>query len=194
MSFETRQWDTDPFHVENASYSGLEKGYLTFPVAFWDENIAVNGCQQPYSTPYHEESQVSQEVDGIFPSFIHFLNPEYVLADQKHWPIDMVPSSSLTVFGAHAMLTLLIYTHDPCAEHVLSLMQGLAPDSAEYFDVLDRFFQPYYSRLLNDKAGHENCVSSAILATNWHGDEFAGNGSYIKFQVSESTFKPTTET
>ncbi|KAG7055859.1 flavin containing amine oxidase [Colletotrichum scovillei] len=180
--------------IKNASYSSLEKVYLTFPVAFWDENIAANGGQQPYSTPYLEESQVNREVDGSFPSFIHFLNPEYVPADQKHWPIEMVPLSSPAVFGSHAMPTLLIYTYDPCAEYVLSLIQGLAPDSAEYFDVLDRFFQPYYSRLPNYKTGHENCVPSTILATNWHGDEFAGNGSYTNFQVSESTFNPATET
>ncbi|KAL0766506.1 hypothetical protein CaCOL14_010951 [Colletotrichum acutatum] len=108
--------------IENASYSSLEKVYLTFPVAFWDGNAATNSVQQPHSTPYLEESQVNQEADGSFPSFVHFLNPEYVLTDQKHWPIEMVPLSSPAVFGSYAMPTLLIYTYDPCAEHVLSLI------------------------------------------------------------------------
>ncbi|OHF00442.1 flavin containing amine oxidase [Colletotrichum orchidophilum] len=179
--------------VRNASYSSLEKVYITFPVAFWDGYAASNKNQQPNCTPHLDERQVHQEADGVFPSFAHFLNPEYVPTDQRHWPIEMVPLSSPVVFGSHAKPTLLIYTYDPCAEYVLSLIQGLTPESTEYFDVLDRFFQPYYSRLPNYQGGHANCVPSAILATNWHGDDLAGNGSYTNFQVSESTNKPATK-
>lgn len=156
--------------VRNASYSSLEKVYITFPVAFWDG---------PPSAPSSDE-------DSVFPSFAHFLNPEYVPPAQQHWSIEMLPLSSPTVFGPHAKPTLLIYTHNPCAEHVTSLIRGISPDSPEYCAALNTFFKPYYSRLPHFIEDSPDCTPTALLATDWHGDDLAGNGSYTNFQVSES--------
>lgn len=169
--------------VENASYSSLQKVYITFPAAFWDRLPTTDSVPQQRMGSPAETNEASEGPVDAFPSFFHFLRPEYVPEEQKHWTIELVPLSSPAVFGSHAKPTLLVYTHDPCAEHVLSLIRGLHPDSAEYFDVLDRFCRPYYSRLPNYQPGHAECTPTVILATNWHGDDLAGNGSYTNFQV-----------
>ena len=106
---------------------------------------------------------------------------------QKHWTVSL---SSRAMFGPHAKPTLLVYTHNPCAEHVLSLVRGLGSDTAEYFDVLDHFFRSYYSRLPNYQPGHADCTPTAILATDWLGDDLAGNGSYTNFQIRAGTGTP----
>ena len=46
------------------------------------------------------------------------------------------------------------------------------------------FFHPYFSLLPNYSPTSEGCKPTAVLATNWINDEFAGNGSYTTFQVS----------
>ncbi|KAK4135276.1 FAD/NAD(P)-binding domain-containing protein [Trichocladium antarcticum] len=156
--------------VQNASYSSLEKVYITFPTAFWEPN----GAMRP-------ETKAAATVPG----FAHFLRPEYVARDQKHHTIEIVPLSSPAVFGPHAKPTLLIYTHDPCATQLLSQIRGLRPDSAAHLHALDRFAHPYYSRLPNYRPGHADCTPCAVLATDWHGDDLAGNGSYTNFQVGQ---------
>ncbi|KAK3320464.1 flavin-containing amine oxidase [Cercophora scortea] len=151
--------------VANASYSSLEKVYIAFPTAFWDS--ASDSSSEP------------------FPSFAHFLHPEYVPTSQTHFNIEMVPLSSPSIFGPAATPTLLLYTHNPCAAHVSSLIRNFPPASEEYFTVLNDFFRPYYSRLPNYIAGAADCTPVAILATDWHADDLAGNGAYTNFQVGE---------
>ncbi|KAK6207039.1 flavin containing amine oxidase [Colletotrichum tabaci] len=173
--------------VGNASYSSLEKVYITFPVAFWDHIQAPSNVPDSNQCSTVEGSEAQREKTGITsPSFFHFLHPEYVPEKQQHWSIELVPLSSPAVFGSHAKPTVLIYTHDPCAAYVSSLIRDLDPAGTEYFDALDCFFRPFYSRLPNYQTGHGDCTPAAILATDWHGDDLAGNGSYSNFQVSEA--------
>lgn len=169
--------------VQNASYSSLEKVYITFPTAFWEPNGAMR--PETSSPPPNDNTQTQShaEAAATVPGFAHFLRPEYVPRDQKHHTIEIVPLSSPAVFGPHAKPTLLIYTHDPCATQLLSQIRGLRPDSAAYLHALDRFVHPYYSRLPNYRPGHADCTPCAVLATDWHGDDLAGNGSYTNFQV-----------
>ncbi|KAK0620682.1 hypothetical protein B0T14DRAFT_433048 [Immersiella caudata] len=149
--------------ISNASYSSLEKVYITFTTAFWE-------------TP-----------DAPFPAFAHFLNAKsYVPEPQKHQSIEMLPLSSPTVFGSHAKPTLLIYTHDPLAKQVCALISGLDPNSEEYYTRLNTFFKPYYSLLPNYDESSPNCTPFGFLATDWHGDGLAGNGSYTNFQASDT--------
>ncbi len=161
--------------IENGSYSSLEKVYIAFPTAFWDRSPDGN-AQEGFADP--------------FLSFVHFLRPELVPERQKHWTIEMFSLSSRSMFGSHAKPTLLVYTHNPCAEHMLSLIRGLSPDSAENFDALNRFSRLYYSRLPNYQPGHADCTPTAILATDWHGDDLTGNGSSTNSQVSVGTGRP----
>ncbi len=100
--------------IENGSYSSLEKVYIAFPTAFWDRSSDDNS-QKRSADP--------------FLSFAHFLRPEFVPERQKHWKIEMVLLSSRSMFGPHAKPTLLVYTHNPCAEHMFSLIRGLSPIS-----------------------------------------------------------------
>lgn len=161
--------------VANASYSSLEKVYITFTAAFWD------GSTSDGETP----TTAAQTTDSTFPSFAHFLRPTYVPEVQKLWTLELVPLSSRAVFGAHSHPTLLFYTYGPCAAHVSSLIHALSPTSQEYFAALNDFFRPYYSRLPNYRVDSPDCKPRAILATDWHNDDLAGNGSYTNFQVSE---------
>lgn len=173
--------------VGNASYSSLEKVYITFPVAFWDHFQAPSNVPVSNQCSTVEGSEAQREKTGITsPSFFHFLHPEYVPEKQQHWSIELVPLSSPAVFGSHAKPTVLIYTHDPCAAYVSSLIRDLDPAGTEYFDALECFFRPFYSRLPNYQTGHADCTPTTILATDWHGDDLAGNGSYTNFQVSEA--------
>jgi len=157
--------------ISNASYSSLEKVYITFPTAFWDG---------PNPNPTS-----SDEPSTAFPAFAHFHNSEpYVPEYRRHWSIEMLPLFSPRVFGPHAKLTLLIYTHDLLAEHVRFLVRELDPDSEAYYNALNTFFKPYYSRLPHYVGSSPGCVPSGFLATDWHGDDLAGNRWYTNFQAS----------
>ena len=48
---------------------------------------------------------------------------------------------------------------------------------------LQRFFEPYYSRLPHYNSADPDCKPTGCLATNWLHDELAGFGSYSNFQV-----------
>ena len=150
--------------IEHISYGRLEKVYLTFPAAFWLP------ASNPTGTPT--------------PFFSQFLPPTYA-SDQnpERWTTECVSLASLPGPCAHP--TLLFYFHGPCAQHVTSLIQGLDPASKEYTSRLDAFFQPYYSLLPGFSASSPECRPSAISATNWQNDEFAGFGSYTTFQASD---------
>ncbi|KAL3957307.1 hypothetical protein ACCO45_007885 [Purpureocillium lilacinum] len=161
--------------IKNASYSSLEKVYVSFPVDFWSEK--ASGCQLSGN-----ESQAKMSPS---PSFAHFLQPQYVPEHQKSWTIEVVPLSSPAQFGDQAQATLLFYLYGPCATYVTSLIRELPPTSSEYINKLVEFFRPYYSRLPNYKDDHPDCVPNAVLATNWQNDDLAGNGSYTNFKVSE---------
>ena len=51
-------------------------------------------------------------------------------------------------------------------------------------------FPLVYSRLPNYQPGHADCTPTAILATDWLGDDLAGNGSYTNFQIRAGTGTP----
>lgn len=163
--------------IQNASYSSLEKVYISFPLDFW--------AFAPSNAATTQEDGNSPTTSIATPSFTHFLNPQYVPDEQKSWTIELVPLSSRDHFGSLAQPTLLFSLYGPCAAYVTSLIRHLSPTSAEYFDTLVGFFRPYYSLLPNYKAGCPECMPNAILATKWQNDELAGNGSYTNFQISD---------
>ena len=148
--------------ISHMSYGRLEKVYLTFPRAYWS--------QSPSS-------------DAMTPFFTHFLHPNYASKlNPKAWNMDCASLAELP--DSAAQPTLLFYMHGGCAEYITSLANGLDPSSQEYYDRLQPFFEPYYSRLPNYAATSSDCVPKSILATNWQNDEFAGYGSYTNFQIS----------
>lgn len=149
--------------LNNVSYGRLEKVYISFERAFWhDQN----------SNP---------------PFFTQFLCPAYAPLQNPHrWTLEPVSLACLP--EALAQPTLLFYLNGPCSEHVTSMVSSLQLNSSEYYNLLTKFFHPYYSLLPNYDAASPACQPVKILSTDWQHDEFAGWGSYTNFQVS--TKKP----
>jgi len=145
--------------INNISYGRLEKVYVTFPQAFWH----------------------TERADHKPPNFAMFLDPKY-----SNHPKDIIWNQecvSLATLGPQAHSTLLFYIHGPCASHVVSNISNLSPSSPEYYDYLNDFLHPFYSRLYGYSAASPDCKPLAFLATQWQTDPYAGNGSYSNFQV-----------
>lgn len=160
-----------PTHLSDAisqgTYGRLEKVYVTFSTAYWTQTIS-DGAQKPF--------------------FTHFLHPTYAV-EHNHMAWNMNCASLAELPGDASQPTLLFYMHGKCAEHLTFLINGLNPDSQEYYDRLQPFFEPYYSRLPNYSPSSEDCMPKRFLATNWQHDELAGYGSYANFQVSRGEEK-----
>jgi hypothetical protein len=167
--------------IRNASYSSLEKVYIAFPRAFWDGPT-------PKDSPWPTEPKTAsppEEHAKPFPSFAHFIHPDYTLsADQKSWALELVPLSNPAVFGPTARPVLLFYTFGPSAAHITSLIRDKDRSSPEYTRTLDEIFRPFYSRLPGFAVDDQDCTPSGYLATDWLGDELSGRGSYTNFKVS----------
>ena len=161
--------------INHASYSHLEKVLINFPAAFWEGSgsIARNIGEASPTFGHH------------FPTFTHFLRPNYVPEEQRSWTLEMAALSSPAVFGLDAKPVLEFYLWGSSAAHVSSVIANLSPVSQRYYEIIDRLFRPFYSRLPNYKEEHSECVPLAVLATNWQKDEFAGNGSYTNFKTPE---------
>ena len=145
--------------VSHISYGRLEKVYITFPTAWW----------------------LTQ--DAPKPFFMQFLPPQYSTeTNPEKWSIECTSIASLPAPSAHP--TLLFYINGPCAQHVTSLVHGLHPGAPELMARLTAFFRPYFSLLPHYSSSDPNCRPKAVLATNWIGDDLAGNGSYSTFQTS----------
>lgn len=154
--------------ISNISYGRLEKAYVTFPRAFWHDtaNDNTNGSSQATKSPV----------------FTQFLEPSYT--DYPHgieWNQECLSLASLP--DKTAQPTLLFYTYGPCSTHIVSKIADLDPSSPEYKDTLIGFLKPFYARLPGYHPTSPDCVPSAILATRWQTDPYAGNGSYCNFQV-----------
>jgi hypothetical protein len=163
--------------IKNTSYSRLEKVYITFPKAFWES---------PASSSPSPSSESDSQSTSPFQSFANFLHPTYTpTTNPQHWTLEVNSLSSPSTFGSDAQPTLLFGIYGPCATHITTLITPLSPDSAEYFNVIDEFFRPYYSLLPNYNPTNPDCRPRAVLATNWQNDEFAGFGSYMNFKTSE---------
>lgn len=159
--------------IASASYSGLEKAYIAFPVAFWESQNETAG----------NTNKGCFTTTKIYPTFTHFLRSTNVPKQQQSWTIEMVSLSSPEVFGVHAQPVLLFDLWDKAAVQVASAITELEPFSSEYYKTIIEFFQPFYSQLPNYQEGHPDCIPTATLATNWQKDEYAGYGSYTNFKT-----------
>ncbi|KAL1856426.1 hypothetical protein VTK73DRAFT_8283 [Phialemonium thermophilum] len=56
-------------------------------------------------------------------------------------------------------------------------------DSAEYYQLLDDIFRPYYSKLARYNPASPDCQPTEFLSTDWQDDELAGYGSFVKLPV-----------
>jgi Flavin containing amine oxidoreductase len=146
--------------IDQISYGRLEKVLVEFPSSFWES----------------EEHVTKEDEGGI--SFVHWLAPSYAPETNPHkWRLEVV---SFNAFDApYRRNILLFYTFGDCSTHITASIRGLK--GASRHDWLQRFFEPYYSRLPNYDP--KTCAPLRFLATEWANDEFSGFGSYCNFQV-----------
>ncbi|KAF1939724.1 amine oxidase [Clathrospora elynae] len=177
--------------VGSIGYGHLDKVYITFPKAFWNEFPSSTAAtptafrDQSYpnvtttTAPAHPppDSPVDPK---HYPGFTHWNSPSYApLTNRSNWNQEAVNLAALPSPTAHP--TLLFYIFGPTSLHIASLLRS-SPQSS-YTSLLTDFFEPYFSRLPGYDAKHDNCSPKGVLATAWANDELAGYGSYSNFQV-----------
>lgn len=115
------------------------------------------------------------------PAFTFWLQPTYApTTNPSKWLQECIDLSTLPPSTAHP--TLLFYTQGPCSTHIASLIStSTSPSNRDMH--LTSFFAPYISLLPNFSSSNPDCQPSAILATAWANDPFAGYGSYSNFQI-----------
>ncbi|RFU29140.1 hypothetical protein B7463_g7208, partial [Scytalidium lignicola] len=147
--------------VDSIGYGCLEKVYVTFPRAFWQNQA------NPSS--------------NSFSGFVQWLAPDYSpSANPKRWGVEGVLLSDIP--EGRAMPTVLFYIFGDQSRAFGADLAGLKTEK-ERTDYLVKYFQPYYSLLPNYSESSLDCIPESCLATTWINDELAGNGSYSNFQV-----------
>ncbi|KAI1772310.1 FAD/NAD(P)-binding domain-containing protein [Hypoxylon cercidicola] len=144
--------------INNIKLSQLEKVFITFPRAFW----------------------ISDRATDSFPAYTNWLTPSYAAdTNPQGWPQEIWNLASFAAPNAHP--TILFYLYGDCSRHIVNSIHGRSRDEKHAF--LRTFFRPYYSRLPGFDAASEACEPTAILATEWLGDDLCGNAAYCNFQV-----------
>ncbi len=174
--------------IDNISYGRLEKVYVTFPTAFWQQDTvsAVSHAKDSTNSSLSSSSASSAKSSSSpNPSFVHFSTPDYAPHPPDiAWNQTLVNLAALPDTTSHP--TLLFYLYGPCATHLVNLVKDISVStspSSPYHQTLRTFFEPYYSRLPNYDTLSPSCTPSAFLATNWQLDPFAGHGAYTNIQV-----------
>lgn len=184
--------------IDNISYGQLDKVYITFPSAFWDTPPSSTPNNPPSAstagidpagktpnvtattTPLHQPFSSSSSHQHN--SFIHWLQPSYAPStNPSQWMQEALSLSALQP-PACAHPTLLFYIQGPQSTHIGSLVQNSTSPSDRDAKLIQHF-EPYFSLLPNYSTSGPNCVPTAVLATAWAVDKFAGYGSYSNFQV-----------
>ncbi|KAI4117584.1 MAG: hypothetical protein LQ345_002215 [Seirophora villosa] len=146
--------------IESISFGRLEKVLIEFPTAFW--------------APANARLK-SGTYDTV--SFVHWLSPSYASAtNPDRWRLECVSFDAFP--EPFRRNILLFYTFGDCSTHITTSIRELQGKARDGW--LERFFEPYYSRL---PGYSKTCAPLRFLATEWGNDEFAGNGSYSNFQV-----------
>lgn len=151
--------------IDAVGYGNLEKIFIRFPNAFWDD-VGREGGQ------------------GIFPIESLFLKPTYAPeTNPHHWRQEIISFSGLP--GPHAQPVIMFFTYGEWGRHISNLIKGRDQDSPEFYEILDSHFRPYYSRLPNFSEESPACKPTRFLTTDWQNDEFAGFGSFTNFPVGQ---------
>ena len=152
--------------ISNISYGNLEKIYVKFPSAWWENPAHANGSSTNggVSTPAQPAS------------FTHWLSP-------RHKNLPNAQAVSLARLPPdQSQPILLVYTFGTTSRHnTIELIKH--PTNVEQFAYLNAFLRPYYSTLPNYDPHLPACTPLAFYATSWSQDPYAGFGSYSNFQV-----------
>ncbi|KAG9695476.1 FAD/NAD(P)-binding domain-containing protein, partial [Aureobasidium melanogenum] len=180
--------------IDAIGYGSLDKIYITFPSAFWEEAQSTKGepngtahlptttTSTPNTTatttPLHQNPSSTTSTSN-YPGFTHWLAPTYASSTNPHnW--DQQAMNLAAFPGNLAHPSLLFYIYGDCSTHIASLAQLPQPKRDE---ALLAFLHPYISLLPNYSPSSPSCAPKAVFATAWAGDELAGYGSYANFQV-----------
>jgi hypothetical protein len=151
--------------ISSIGYGTLDKVYITFPEAFWNNS---------------KEPAKAQAQSHHYPGFTHWLAPTYApQTNPQKWDQQGMNLAALPDQTAHP--TMLFYIYGPCATHIASLASSTPPAARD--QALLNWFAPYISLLPNHDPSSPACQPTGVLATAWANDEFAGHGSYANFQV-----------
>ncbi|KAK4138894.1 FAD/NAD(P)-binding domain-containing protein [Trichocladium antarcticum] len=146
--------------IQNIGYGSLEKVYISFPTPFW-------------LTPTPPQNRTIR-------GFCQWLSPRYAPASNpSHHLTESIELGSLGP-AANGHPTLLFYTFGAQSAHLTASLRAL-PTPKEKTGFLAAYFRPYYSRLPGYRAQGPDCQPAAAFATDWLGDDLAGNGSYANF-------------
>lgn len=158
--------------IDNISYGRLEKVYVTFPEAFWQQTSpptppSVQWLDPRYDTPHRPAPSPADHTNNS--------------SNPIEWHQECVSLADLPPNHGHP--TLLFYTYGECSTHIVTTLKDMPPSSQAYYDFLTEFTHPFYSRLPGYSPSDPRCRPLAVLATQWQNDPYAGNGSYCNFQV-----------
>lgn len=169
--------------INSIGYGCLEKVYITFPRAFWQDRFGpsakLSGINQQEMNS-KDETKSNDDPKEEFAGFIQWLSPNYSKDNPKKWGQEVVNLASLPKSCAHP--TLLFYIFGDQSK-TLSAKLAKIPDTVERKRYLEEFYKPYYSLLSNYSPDNSDCHPSSIYATDWLSDDLAGNGSYSNFQI-----------
>ncbi|KAH6840690.1 hypothetical protein B0I37DRAFT_220980 [Chaetomium sp. MPI-CAGE-AT-0009] len=146
--------------IQNIGYGSLEKVYISFGTAFW-------------LSPSPGESRIVQ-------GFCQWLAPNYAQDSNPNRCLNEIVE--LGSLGTAAHPTLLFYLYGEQSQHLTSSLRSL-PSRKEQDSFIYDYFKPYYSRLPSYDESNPDCQPTACFATDWLGDDLAGNGSYSNFQT-----------
>lgn len=141
--------------------------------------------QNPTTATVNGDAQASKPEPEHYASFVHWSHPAYALDTNPHrWVLQSLNLAAMP--GSCAQPTLLFYIFGDFAKHIaeIAAADGSSPPSnSATQERLIAFFRPYFSLLPNYSASDLACQPTAILATSWTTDRYAGEGSYSNFQI-----------
>jgi len=144
--------------IDHIFWGHLEKAWVTFPTAWWDSD------------------------SGLFPGETLFIRPEYASeTNPEGWNQEAMSLSVLPPPFNYPTLRFSMYGE--FGKTLTSRIHTLDPYCREYYNILNTFFKPYYSKLPNYDPGSDHCVPKAFECTTWQHDPWAGYGSYSNFQI-----------
>ncbi|KAK2608112.1 hypothetical protein N8I77_006745 [Diaporthe amygdali] len=151
--------------IDSIGYGNLEKIFIRFPKAFWDDVGRAPG-------------QITFPIESLF------LQPKYAPETNPNgWRQEIISLSGLP--EPHAQPVIMFFTYGEWGRHISSLISGYNKKSSEYHEILDSHFRPYYSRLPQYNAESPDCNPIGFLSTDWQNDQFAGFGSFTNFPLGQ---------
>ncbi|KAE9974601.1 hypothetical protein EG327_008724 [Venturia inaequalis] len=183
--------------IDSLGYGNLDKVYITFPKAFWNDPIPEpqqNGHPLTKSqhhipnttsttTPLHHPNSPSQNGTDPhptipnptqnYPGFTNFLaHPSANPTNPNSQHQECLNLAAMPTPSAHP--TLLFYTTGPTSTKTSTLLKTHSTSPTTLRKALLSLFNPYISLLPNYTSANPACTPVDILATGWENDEFAG--------------------